>query len=197
MEVKRINNIDESTLDSIVQIHLDTLTESFVNYFGRTFLKLSYKNLCSSKNTVCLIATKNKDVLGFALAVKDYSRLTKDAVSKDFIRVCFIIGMRAILQPKVLIKLISSLPKMFFGADTKHAELQYIAVKPGLQGRGIGKLIIDDLGKEFKKEGVNNYLVGTKKENSNSNNFYIKNNFIFSHTGEYFSDTLNYYTSPN
>ncbi len=94
-------------------------------------------------------------------------------------------------------RLVTSIPSIIFSKDKPHAELQFIAVLPEQQNKGLGKEMMGIMGSELVARGINQYYVGTKKDNILSNNFYQKHGFVFSHTKRYFGDTLNYYISPD
>ena len=196
MEIKLLTNPSDTEIEEIIQIHMKVLTESFLNNFGNKFLEIIYKNLSKSKNTIILIV-KNEKIDGFALATKNYSDFFADALAKKIIGVMLEVLKGIIKKPTITPKLLRSVPEMLFKKNEPHAELQFIAISPNLQGRGFGTLILNKLDEEFSKIGVNSYLVGTKEDNTLSNNFYKKNGFIFSHTKKFFGDTLNYYDSPS
>lgn len=195
MEIRKISFADNKIIQEIVPIHLNVLKDSFLNNFGKKFLKIIYSNLIDSPEVICLTLYEKNKVEGFALAIKDYSLFFKIAISKNKAYLFFIVGSKIILQPITAYKLLRSLPSIFFSKETHHAELQFIAVSPAFQGMGLGSSLIKQLVKEFKKNHINQLHVGTKSKDPLSNKFYQKMGFTKEYSKTYFGEELNYYTS--
>ena len=98
-------------------------------------------------------------------------------------------------NPLLLIKLIQWRLKPSHKNKIK-PELQFFAIDKKFQGQGWGKKLIKKLAEEFKKEEIKQYRVGTKADNTLSNNFYKKSGFEFFYKDNFFGDKFNYYISP-
>jgi ribosomal protein S18 acetylase RimI-like enzyme len=197
MEIKQISRNESNILEEIVDIHATVLRESFLTNFKRKFLHILYSNLISSPETILLVAMDKGKVAGFALAVTDYSKFIKNALSARLFEAGVLVLIHSVLHPQVLYKLLLSLPHLLFGKASKNAELQFIALQPEFQGQKIGEALLHRLAMEFHSRSITHYLVSTKFDNTRSNNFYIKNGFTFSHVVKYFGEKLNYYISPD
>lgn len=194
MEIKKLNNTDSDTIKEVSEIHFTTLNESFLNNFGKDFLEIIYRNHLKSNNSILLVSLNDNETTGFLLALKDYSKFFITSLSSQKHRLVFLVFKKILLEPLLLWKILVSL--FTLSKEKPHAELQFIAVLQSEQGKNVGTMLIQELNKELKKIGVNEYFVGTKSSNQLSNKFYLKNNFTKSHTKKYFGDELNFYKSP-
>lgn len=196
MEIKQINAVDPKIVDAIVSIHQNVLTDSFLNNFGIEFLKIIYTNLIQSSEIICLIAYEGNGIEGFALATKDYSFFLKSALSKNKLRAVYSMSTHVILRPAVVWKLMLSLPEILFSKDIPHAELQFIAITPKSQGKGLGSALMNKLKEKYRAEGLNEFYIGTKADNLLSNKFYQKIGCVKKYSRKYFGDKMNYYVYP-
>ena len=195
MEIQKITKVNEEIIEQISKIHLKVLEESFLNNFGIEFLNIIYKNLLESKNSIVLGSFERGKITGYLLAVIDYSKVLKVAVSKKLLYLTYLVIKTLIKNPKLAVKMITSILKA--GKEDSHPELQFIAILPEEQGKNLGTKLIEELNREFLKIGIGEYFVGTKSSNELSNKFYLKLGFKLSHTKKYFGDDLNYYKSPS
>ena len=103
---------------------------------------------------------------------------------------------RAIIRPTIALKLIVSLPEILLSKDTPHAELQFIAINPKSQGKGLGLALMNKLKEKYRAEGLNEFYIGTKADNLLSNKFYQKIGCVKKYSRKYFGDKMNYYVYP-
>jgi len=153
-------------------------------------------NLLDCPDTIFIIATENNRLIGFALAMTDYSKFLTTALKKDRSTLLLEIGWTLLKNPTTAFKLSFSLPGILLSSSHPHAELQFIAISPLYQGCGVGTQILSHLARELSSRKIKAYYVGTKAENTLSNQFYRKLGFQFSHSKKYFGDLFNYYVSP-
>ncbi len=194
MEIKKITRGSDEAVDQISSIHLNVLGESFLNNFGIDFLKIIYRNLIESQNSIVLGSFEDKKITGYLLAVRDYSKFLKTTTSNRKLSLTYIVIKTVLRKPELLKKILTSLVKT--RDENSHAELQFIALLPEAQGKNLGTELVQELNREFLKIGIKEYIVGTKSSNELSNKFYNRLGFMLSHKKEYFGDELNYYKSP-
>lgn len=196
MEIKRIREADDSIVEQIVVTHLLTLSDSFLNNFGKYFLKIIYQNSIDSEDSICLILSENEKVEGFALATKNYSTFFKNALRKNKVSLLINILKESIFNPKNILLLTKSLPNLLFSKEEPRAELQFIAVSTSQQGKGYGSSLVRKLTEELSDIGINQFYVGTQSSDPLSNKFYQKMGFTKQFEKTYFGKKLNYYLSP-
>lgn len=194
MEIKRLINPDSETISYVAKIHYSVLTESFLNNFGLEFLEIIYENLARSKNSILLVSSENTNVMGYLLAVTNYSKFFKIATSGKKMQLVIIILKTLVKKPNLAYKLISYIFNV--SEEDFHAELQFIAILPKYQGQGLGTKLIEQLKTELSLLNIKKYFVGTKASDELSNRFYQKMRFTKVYIKTYFGAELNYYLSP-
>ena len=133
--------------------------------------------MCESDNCILVTAKDGDKIIGFAVIVKNHERFMKEVITD------LPVIKAALRKPAVIIQAIFGLLN---NRPPSMPELQFIAVQENFRNRGIGRAMI-------KKLNVNQFIVGTKKCNKGSNNFYKKLNYEFIGTYTAFNDQLNYY----
>lgn len=195
MRIKFTRELNNSQLSRISKLHYKVLKESFINNFGKNFIKISYKALVKNPQNLVFILEEKGEIYGFMVATLDDAKFTQRVIiSYPF--ALFGEILKSIHKPFLLIKLLS----WFFsltGPSKGSPELKFIAIDPSLQRKGWGKKFILRLKREFKKRGIHRYKVETKAGNKYSNNFYKKQNFTYLYSKTIFGDKFNFYLSPN
>lgn len=195
MIIKRVLNLSETEILTICDIHKKELSESVLNKFGAKLLKLLYYSFPKNRNNIVIIAKHNKKVVGYLVATTNINNFIK----KSFLNNFFSINFEVLRLCLTNFKLFPLFIGYFFIKHPKRissAELQFIAINHNYQNRGLGKLLLSTLNREFRKENVFQYYVGTKALNQKSNIFYKKNKFKQIYSEEIFGDVFNYYLSP-
>lgn len=182
-----VNSVTPEELNSVTQLHKETLKESFLNNFGPKFLSILYQNLIQSSKNYTLLVKSDGKVQGFLLAVSDLKNQLPAMLTPSLI-------MSLMHKPGLLFRILgyflqSQPPSPAF-------ELQFIALDKKFRGRGVGSKMLAELGVKLTGIGQKNYLVGTKADNAATNTFYQKNGFTFSDQRKIFGDIFNYYQSP-
>lgn len=195
MHIQKVNKLNQSEIDQIVNLHHSVLKESFLNNFGKKFLKIAYQTIIPSKNNICLIAEDKNTIIGYTIVTYDGEKFNKEVIYKNFFSLNFIILSKSILNPNLLLKVIRWIIKPPNQNKIK-PEIQFIAINPNYQNQGLGTKFINEVNKEFKNSNIKSYRVGTKTNNEKSNNFYKKLSFTKLYEDDFFGDKFNYYLSP-
>lgn len=194
MRIQKLQKLSQQELLQIVDIHYSVLTESFINNFGKVFLKIAYQTIFKDPINICFLVKDNNKVTGFLVATINGEKFNKNIIRRNFFVLCFYILKSSLLNPQLIYKLV----RWVFAPTGKRLspELQFIALTQEAQGRGIGTKLINHLNNEFKERKILKYRVGTKAANKTSNSFYKKLKFKFIHQEVFFGDKYNYYISP-
>lgn len=194
MLVQRINHFPKNLLDQVAALHLATLDDSFFSLFGKEFLKTFYKPIPKSSGAIFLVATDKGKLIGFALGIIDGQKVLRTILLSSFLPLIFKALPTALRRPVVIPQTIS----MVFQKPSElgKPELQFIAVSPKYQGRGVGKNLVQKLIREFAAEKIDSFLVGTAASNQKSNDFYKHLGFKFAGKSKVFGQTQNFYSSP-
>lgn len=139
----------DNDIEAIMQIHEQAFPDFFLTTLGSDFLRLYYKCMCQSEETVTICAKVNGKMVGFATC----SYHSKGFNSLLIKRNVFAFGLMSLkllfTRPKAILRLVRNLDKKddkkSIDDNGEYAELYSIAVLPGNQGLGIGKKLLTAL----------------------------------------------------
>lgn len=179
--VRKIDNKEKQTIESVVQIHLETFSGFFLTFMGRGFLRQMYRSYCEHMPSGLLGAfEENGELVGFLAYSSELSGLYKYMIQKRLIPFAWYALGAFLRKPKVFLRLVRALLKPSESVrDETYVELASIGVSPVVKGKGVGSLLIDNL-KRRVDFGVFSYinLETDAEQNEAANAFYVKNGFI-------------------
>jgi ribosomal protein S18 acetylase RimI-like enzyme len=150
-----------------------------LTFLGRNFLRELYRNIILDQSGISIIYEIDRIVQGFVMGTTDaggfYSRLLKKHWWR-FGKAAFLATLR---QPRIIPRLIRAFqkPKEYSG-EGQQAVLMSIAVLPLLQGKGIGRAMVEEFLRQAKKIGLNRVSLTTDKNNNQYvNDFYRQMGF--------------------
>lgn len=191
---KRLHNLNKLSLDQIVKIHRSELKESVFNHFSDNFLYSLYEQIVRDESNIFLII-KNKDkIIGFTAAYTDIDKFYSNITRRLFVSNAFEMLKLSLTKPLLIFKIIS----WYLRRDKKScypAQLQFIAIDKNFQGKGYGTALIRKLDKQFMRQNIKKYSVGSHAENKMSNSFYKKLGFTFLTKETLFGEKFNYYVN--
>lgn len=179
IQIKKINCHDKDTIDSIVDIHMETFTGFFLTFIGRGFLKLMYRSYAEYKDSGVLVAFDEEKPIGFLAYSGDLSGLYKYMIKKRLIPFGWYSLGAFFRKPTVFMRLVRAFLKPGeTNREEKYVELASIGVDPNVKSMGVGSQLIDELKAQvdfneyayitLETDAVNNY---------GANHFYQKNEF--------------------
>jgi ribosomal protein S18 acetylase RimI-like enzyme len=195
VEILRVFNLSKSEQEQVVDLHHHVLEESFLNNFGKDFLRTAYQFMVEDPENIVILALEYNQVLGFAVATLNGDTFSQRVMQAEYPRLLWEILKSSALRPQILSRLL----EWKLSPTHQHSikpELQFLAIEKTHQRQGIGTEIIRTLAEEFNKSGIKRYRVGTKTQNPVSNTFYQKVGFSFIDQENIFGDAFNYYCSP-
>ncbi len=196
MQIKRVHDLTPTELETITNIHSRVLNDSFLNNFGKKFIKLSYKIISKNQDDIFFVVKNNSIIIGFLVATKTGRLFSNRQFLQNFWSLNKEIIFSALKNPSLIFELLSWFLIKLKITD-KTPELQFLAISPKYQRKGLGTKLLKKLMEEFKKSDIKYFIVGTKAKNNISNEFYLRNNFNFAYSQKFFGDKFNYYNSPN
>ena len=129
---------DKSELDAIVNIHLGSLPNDVFASMGFRFLKEFYENCLHCDERYLIVAKEGDIVVGFCL----FMYATDSIVNIIPARGYFSVGRLLFVKPKVFISAVLQFLRLSSIKSSQSAEISFIAVDPGFQGKGRGKQLV-------------------------------------------------------
>lgn len=167
-------------IDQIVKIHQDAFGSFFLTSLGADFLRFYYTSFVKNKETVCLVAVDDNEVIGFSAATtKSKGFNTRLICSNIMVFIGWSFKMM-VINPRALLRLVKNLTKKSDSVtdDGEYAELFSIGVSSTYQGRGVGSLLLSETEALLLKKGVWRLSLTTDYENNDSAvEFYHRNGY--------------------
>ena len=172
-----MNELKQKDLESIVKIHLETLSEDLLPQLGEKFLIKFYEYINNSEFEEIFYSKDKDKLLATCIISYDPNTLLSRVLKKTLINFIYSFTVNILTNKKLFI----SVFKIFFNKTnfiSKSPEITYIFTDPKLKGKGIGKEIILKVENSLKDKNINTYYVKTinGKENK-AISFYLKNGF--------------------
>ena len=166
-------------LEEIVNIHLNSFQNFFLSFLGLKFLIIFYKGVISSPLGVGFVYIDNNRIEGFICGTISPSDFFQNLLKKKWFHFS-IASLGAILKkPTIILRLLRaiSLPSSSLKGDKK-ATLMSIGINPQAQGKGLGKILVQNFLKELKSKGIYEVNLTTDRlNNKRINQFYKKLGF--------------------
>lgn len=174
----RAMSIDD--VEAVVRIHQNSFPGFFLSFLGPRFLKLYYRNICSSAEGLCYVyLNSNGAPSGFIAGTSNprgyYSRLLKREWFNFALASVWPICRQPMIVPRIFRALFHP-GKNPIGTDV--GGLFSIGVLPDLQGTGAGRKLVQKFLVEAKLKNCKKVFLTTDQDNNESvNRFYEKLGF--------------------
>lgn len=173
--------LEPKHIKEVVKIHERAFQNFFLTILGTQFLKHFYNSLVEREDVIARgYWNSDNRLTGFFVANYNHEGFYRSLCKKNFFRFFFASLKTFLLRPMLLIRLANS-----YASNNKvrryekYAYLMSICVDPGVQNKGLGKLMLNDLVTILKNQGHRGvYLTTDADENSVSNSFYIRAGFV-------------------
>jgi ribosomal protein S18 acetylase RimI-like enzyme len=188
MEIRQLNDTDPFFLfQQIARIHIQEIHFGILPLFGEEFLARLNVEMTRAPFSGVWAAIERGQVVGFVSGCGDLRELYRFFFLHSFFPLLKYLGT-AIFSTEFLRKVPSICIYPFEKSDWREdgnvddaesrAELLAIAVSPSMQGRGLGKQLVDALEKGLKKWNLaSSYHVATNILEIGSNTFYRTQGF--------------------
>lgn len=175
-----VRNATYDDVERIVEVHINAFEGFFLTFLGPKFLHLLYTGFID--NGVLRVAVVDSNVIGFSAGTEQpevfFSNLRREKWFSFFLAA----APSLIKKPSLVIKKLYG--AIFYKGDSVERLnnsflLSSLAVDPHLEGKGIGKALINDLNEVVSEKRCSEtvYLITDKNENSSVLGFYNKCGF--------------------
>jgi len=170
-------NIRKATMDEskkISMLHKDNINKGFLSLLGEKFLTLLYISLIKSENSVCIVAEKNNEIIGFVAFSHNIKKTYKEFILRYFFNILFIIFLK-MFNFKIMKMIFETLLyPVKESLSLPESELLSIAVKKEFQGMGISKKLFDFMVSYAKKKNIKSFKVIVGEKLIQAKRFYEK-----------------------
>lgn len=179
MEIRKVNANEKEIINAVVDIHVRAFRGFFLTFMGKGFLRLMYTCYTRFDQSDLLIATEEKNVLGFAAYSFDMSGFYRYMIKKRVVLFAWYSFLAFLRKPSVFLKLVRAFfrPREAERGES-YVELASISVDPEIQGKGIGSKLIDGVKSNVDFKTYQYITLETDAVNNDAaNQFYQKNGF--------------------
>jgi ribosomal protein S18 acetylase RimI-like enzyme len=170
--------MDQDHVGVVVDIHMATFPGFFLSFLGRRFLSLYYHGILRSADGIGLISVSENAVSGFVTGFVNPSGFYKRLLKSDWFRFGMASVPALVKKPSVAFRLLRAFLKSAGAPQGEAVELSSLAVSPGEQGKGTGRILVAAFLQEaVRKAGSYVYLTTDARENARVNEFYQQQGF--------------------
>lgn len=176
-EIILIRNAEKRDVPSIVRLHREYISWGFLSSLGGQILNLIYGSLTEFPGGRMIIGINKGEVIGFVIGVTDVPSFYMSFLRKNFLKASRLLitkfmnfstlrkAMETLFYP---LRDSSVLPK---------AELLAIAVEQCYQGKGVARLLLEELKVQFSNIGIDSFKTSVGAKNWRSYRFFEKMGF--------------------
>jgi len=166
-------------LENVVRIHLESFRGFFLADLGKYFLREFYRSMLLDPWCIAFVEELNGRVAGFVVGTRRPAHLYGRLLSKSGLRLLPAALASVLRSPGVSVRLLRRLFEVQSAPyDQSDALLMSIAVRPSMQGRGIGRLLIAAFAAAARKQGALSVSLTTDAlKNAAVNRFYVQFGF--------------------
>ena len=164
--------------ESIAKIHAEVLEGDFLPSMGVGFLETYYESVLSAGSVFGYVYFELDKLVGFVAGSTNAAVMFRKTISDTGVK----LGWKAI--PALLRRphLLRNVAETFLYPEREavvsdRAELLVIAVCAEKQGEGIGRVLVEALNGEFRKQKVTSYKVSVLESRVGANGFYKRLGF--------------------
>lgn len=162
-------------IKNVVEVHLQSFPNFFLTFLGRNFLSELYRGLLDDPSGIALVTMADDRLAGFVVGTTQpagfYGRLLKKRWWRFALAACGPLAKRPGSLPRLLRA--ARLPQQVTRAEDR-GTLMSIAVLPGMQGRGIGQILVRSFLAEAKRRGLARVDLTTDKNNNAAVNVFYQ-----------------------
>lgn len=177
-------------IEEVAKIHIRELP-GFQSILGLPFLRWYYQASRKLPHIFTFVAKENKEVVGLVSCSDNPKSLWLKMFILDPFGCMRIVIPSVALHPQRIRRLLSMLS--YPGFSDGRPELLTLAVTKSHQRRGIGRKLVKEATNEFKRRGINTYVISTYDRLA-ANGFYKKIGCQLIETFNFLGEKMNYYT---
>ena len=176
MSAYRIEPLRPEWTAAVAQIHMEALPDDFLPGLGFKFLnQVFYPAVLQSTSARVFVSVAEDQPLGFVIVAQDSGRLFGEIVRNnlwEFIKIGVSTSLSSFAQFKKNLQILFSSLKN--DEANQYGEIYEIAVHPGQQGRGMGRMLVQASIDYLKENGLPGISIKTRKDNTAWVQFFLR-----------------------
>jgi ribosomal protein S18 acetylase RimI-like enzyme len=151
----RIRGMEMRDLPEVVQVHLSSFVNFFLTFLGAAFLKELYRGTIEDPSGIAIVADSDGGIWGFVSGSVSPSGFYRRLILQRWWRFGLACVIPAVQRPSVIPRLLRAFAMPGQTAHkTERGTLMSIAMRPDVQGKGIGKALVLAFLEEAGRRGV-------------------------------------------
>jgi ribosomal protein S18 acetylase RimI-like enzyme len=174
-----IAELDDDGLQRLAILH-HAVMHTLLSDLGLPIVTKYYRAACSEKSVIGISAVdSSNEIVGWAMGSPDPSALNQKLRRP---RVWFLLQMLrlAVTRPAVFLQLVTSVSAASAPMERDAIELTYIGVAASVQGKGVGRMLLDRFVEESRAKGYHSVVLSVEDENKAAIALYEKSGFKIS-----------------
>jgi ribosomal protein S18 acetylase RimI-like enzyme len=171
-----LRQIDNRDIPAIALIHKQSFDKTHFTSFFSPDLLSRYIKILIDFNPYSYLAEENDRILGYLIGGNKTGAALDIFTKNNYLKII----LALLLHPGfILEKMQSVLLKLNkIKISTVEYKIYIIASLPEVQGKGIGRALINIFENELRVNGIREYGLSVREQNNNAISFYENNNFI-------------------
>lgn len=154
----------------LAEKHMEVFPDFFMSTLGLSFLQTYYKYVLRHPDTVSFFAERNEEVLGYVVGRLRTKGFLKSVIKRNPIPFMWE-GIKLIFKrPKALVRIYNNLEKKQDNGQVvdnqDYGEIGLIGISPSLKGKGIGRLLLEQIEFELRTHNVTRLSLTTDYHNN-------------------------------
>jgi ribosomal protein S18 acetylase RimI-like enzyme len=175
MESLQIKPLEENDLERVVQIHQNVLGYTFNSRLGFDHLSFLYRTMAQDDESYVRVALIDNQPAGVVSGTLDMDKIKASMLSSFKFQQWANLILHVLGQPSLIHEWWKGNRigrSVYFEREPVQPILTAIAVDPRCQGKGVGKCLVRDLERFFRRRNIKVYRLDTLIENSRARKFY-------------------------
>ena len=169
-----ISRLNSNDAELSARLHHEGMPDDFLPSFGIKFLILIHEGMIQSSYSISLGLFEKGELKGVIIGATDTQKLLTDIYKKLFLRLIPLVLSKVISQPSQIFFLWQTLVYSSRKPSKIPAELLVLAVDEQAQRKGYGTQLLKAMKMEFRRLGIQNFIVGASHKHKGANKFYVK-----------------------
>jgi ribosomal protein S18 acetylase RimI-like enzyme len=179
-------------VEQVARIHASALAGDFLPTLGQAFLRVFFRTAIKMPGTVAIVV-EDGSVAGFVLGCLNSHSFFYDVLKRAAPQLAMAVILPILKKPALLFKAIETFTYPKREASAVKAELLIIAMDTNRRHQGGGRILVEQLDREFLARSVHEYKLTVLQENSDANRFYQNLGFKQAGTFNLFKKLWNLY----